>query len=248
MAGLDGDTKLLVNFDGADAATAASDQSDSNHSLNFNGTAQLDTAYPKWGSAALLLDGDSDYLTLADSPDWDLSGVVADDWTVDFWIKDAVGNPADNTILYQYQDDNNRWNLFFPDIGGQGRFTFQFILAGANLVYLQHAAASISDTDYHHCALIKVGSEYGLYIDGSQVAYVQSTGTGTLAGTLLVGATYYSTAYGAYWNGWLDELRFQKSNYFGAAPDAGLANTFSVPTGPYSRVTAKPRSQAIFIT
>ena len=53
---------LLLPFDGSDTATSTSDESDNSHTITFGGTAQLDTAQKKFGTASLLLDGDSDYV------------------------------------------------------------------------------------------------------------------------------------------------------------------------------------------
>ena len=56
---------LLLPFDGSDTATSTSDESDNSHTITFAGTAQLDTAQKKFGTASLLLDGDSDYVKSA---------------------------------------------------------------------------------------------------------------------------------------------------------------------------------------
>src|SRR3990167_8964163 len=68
----DGNTKLWSGFEGADAAVAYSDLIEG--AYTFLGTAQLDTAQKANGSASLLLDGDSDYLTLPTSDSWNLAG------------------------------------------------------------------------------------------------------------------------------------------------------------------------------
>jgi len=54
---------LLLPFDGTDGATSTTDLSNENHPISFFGTAQLDTATKKFGTASLLLDGNSDYVT-----------------------------------------------------------------------------------------------------------------------------------------------------------------------------------------
>ena len=64
---------LLIPFDGSDTATSANDDSSNSHTITFAGTAQLDTAQKKFGTASLLLDGDSDYVTVGDSDHLDFA-------------------------------------------------------------------------------------------------------------------------------------------------------------------------------
>jgi hypothetical protein len=74
---------LLLPFDGADGATAATDYSPTPKTVTFAGNAQLDTANKKWGNASLLLDGTGDYLSIPDHADWDLG---TGDYTVEAWV------------------------------------------------------------------------------------------------------------------------------------------------------------------
>ena len=78
------DVKLLLNFNGSNAATTTTDASDSGHSITFNGTAQISTAQSKFGGSSVLFDGNSDYLTIADHADWDLG---SDDFTIEYWVR-----------------------------------------------------------------------------------------------------------------------------------------------------------------
>jgi len=56
------------------------------HSVSFYGNAQLDTADKKFGTAALLLNGDGDYLKIDSHPDFDFRSLWGR-WTIDFWAK-----------------------------------------------------------------------------------------------------------------------------------------------------------------
>ena len=55
--GINGNDKLICSFDGADEATAFT--AEIGGAFTFAGTAQLDTAQKKLGTASLLLDGNS---------------------------------------------------------------------------------------------------------------------------------------------------------------------------------------------
>jgi hypothetical protein len=73
---------LLAHLDGATSETA-----EIGGIFTFAGTAQLDTAQYKFGVSSLLLDGNSGYITLPDSADWNLG---SGDFTLDLWARWAT--------------------------------------------------------------------------------------------------------------------------------------------------------------
>lgn len=224
MAGLTSDTKLLLNCDGADESTDFDDQSAGNHTVTAVVTAQVDTAAFKWGTGSLLLDGDSDSLTVPDSADWDILGSSADSWTLDLWVKhdDHVG---EEIYLTQTEDAGNRWRFFHSHGSG-----VQFVSAGPGEVNTG-SGGEITNTNWHHAALCKVASEWGVYVDGTQVAHTSDSSTDTLGAILTIGENALA---GSYFDGHMDEIRVQHSNIFGAAPVAGLTDTITVPTAAYT--------------
>jgi len=215
---------LLLHCNGTDAATSFPDSSPSNHTVTANGNAQVDTAQSKWGGASALFDGTGDYLSIPDSIDWDIST----DFTIDLWVKhdDHVG--TENYIRQVEPGGNHdRWAL--SHYHGNGiRFYVRdegdFIL---NIDY----GGEITDTDWHHVAMCKVGNEYGIYKDGTQVAHTSDADTATFTGSLYIGGDGVHNDY--YFDGHLDEIRIVKSNPFGAAPVVGLTDKIIVPTRPY---------------
>ena len=60
-------TKLLLPFDGANAATTTSDLSNRNGTVSFNGNASLSTAQSKFGGSSMYFDGTGDYLRVIDT-------------------------------------------------------------------------------------------------------------------------------------------------------------------------------------
>ena len=230
IGGLNANTKLLLDLDGADTATSTTDASDSAHVISFAGTAQLDTSIKKFGSAALICDGDSDYISAPDSADWDVVG-DASDWTIDLWAAHAALTGGVNSQYYimQGEDGNNFWALRL-EAGPEDTLDF-IAFSTAPIVNLASAANIITDTNFHHISVIKVATEYGIYLDGVQVAYVNDASTDTYAGTLYMGANRGSNSF---FDGNMDEVRVQKENWFSAAPNVGLTDTITVPTGPYT--------------
>ena len=78
----------LLPFDGTNGATSTSDLSNRSGGVSFAGTAQISTAQSKFGGSSLVLDGNSDYLTISDSY-W-ASAIDSGDWTVEFWVRFAA--------------------------------------------------------------------------------------------------------------------------------------------------------------
>jgi hypothetical protein len=86
--------------------------------------------------------------------------------------------------------------------------------------------------------MCKVGTEYGIYVDGVQLGHDSSSYTNTLNGDLFIGRRGDSSNY---LTGWMDEIRIIHSNYFNASPNSGLTDTITVPTSAYAKDTWFPQ-------
>ena len=222
MPGNDANTKLLLHCDGADTSTTFTDASVAAHgNAGVNGTAQVDTSTKVFGTGSLSLDGDSDWLTYADSGDWDFLANNTDSWTIDMRVKlDQL--TGDNWLIGQSAASNAKWVLFHRNGNG---------LWGFSDGRLSFSGGEITDSNWHHVAIIKVANEFGTYLDGVQGGYGTGTGNGTYAGQLMIGRLEHQAQLV---DGHMDEIRIQKDNYFGAAPNAGKTDTITVPSYAYS--------------
>ena len=176
-------------------------------------------------------DGTGDWLTVPDHADWDILASSADR-TVGFWVRHT--NLSANQEVYISHNDgtfNNQWEL--NHLGGGAGITFATSLSGAALITMGARTAEITDTDWHHIALCKVGSLYGLYVDGALGQYGSDADTGSWNGALYISARGVS-ATRAPFTGNMDEIRIYNGNPFGASPDAGLTDTITVPTSQHS--------------
>ena len=235
---VDEDTKLYLPMTTQDQSGDGG--SDAYHLPDFIGTAQLDTAVTKYGTdtSSLLLDGNSDYVTLPDSADWDVCSDTTTDQTVDFWIKHATGTWNTNEFqLCQYESDNDRWMIFYSTTVGTKGFAFYFRTGGSYTIALT-MNTEFADTNFHHVAFIKKGgvssAEYAMYVDGIQYSYLDDNSTDTLAGVLNIGNYKTGGPSTAYTNGNMAHTRIQASNIFGASPNVGKTDTITVPTAPYT--------------
>jgi len=228
FSGNDAYTKLLLHFDGADEATATVDSSGSGHAVTFNGTAQLDTAQKVFGPSSLLLDGNSDYLSIADSDDFAFG---TDNFTIDFRVRFAALPSAggNQVILHQPGNPNTNWQIYLNNTGGTYYIIAVFINSNSFVGRYYLSFAAEADT-WYHIALVRDGAAGYLFNNGSMVGMTEATAfgvsdTGNSASDLYIGKALGALGMGSYLNGWIDELRVSK----------GIARwtTSFTPSGPY---------------
>lgn len=209
MAVDDSYTKALLHFDGADASTTFTDESGKSWTAASN--AQIDTAQSVFGGASGLFDGTDDYISTADSADWNLDdGSNANKWTIDCRVRFAAVNRS-HMICEQYVNVNSYWQfLVFYNPGVDTRVMFQLVAGGVVVVQIQYIWTPSANV-WYHLALVKDGTNgYAIFIDGTKVTgWDTATDTiGDLAGALTIGG---STNFTPYWMaGWIDEFRLSK--------------------------------------
>ena len=200
---------LLLPFDGSDTATSTSDESDNSHTITFAGTAQLDTAQKKFGTASLLLDGDSDYIQVADHDSFDFD---AGNFTVECWIRfAALGN---NTIFSHWANGTaTSMSYYLTYFNGSGILRLGHYLSGnADTSY----SWSPSTGTWYHIALERSGTTIKVYIDGTSVISVAASTTAlrNSEDPFRIGvfndASTGSPSLDWYFNGHIDDLRITK--------------------------------------
>jgi len=213
---------LLVAFDGVDGSTTATDDSNAAHSLTFNGNAQIDTAQSKFGGASLLLDGTGDYVTSADSADWNFTG----EFTIEAWVR--TGNPTANYCsISQYNTTGNNRSWSMEIFSSQLRFIYSTAGTDANIIDPTGDTVS-ANTWYHHCVDRDASGNLRLYVDGVMVH--KATGISSALFNSTQALTIGARATSLTWNGHIDEVRVTKgvARY---ASDSG----FTAPTAAYPR-------------
>ena len=233
MAGLDKNTKLFIPFDGTDGDTSTNDLA-RGHSITFQGNADLDNTYSKFGTTSGYLDGGTASFDVASSSDFDFFDNNTDEKTIDLWVK-HISTGGDQTYFFRISGDSLNYYVV-RHRGGSGTLILLYI-GGATVINTGYQPAGIiTDTNEHHWALVKKADVYAIYLDGVQKTYHQDTSTGTFTGTLNIGSQTVSSRF---MNAYIADLRYQVGNPFGASPNVGITDTFSVPT---SRYTILPNS------
>lgn len=154
LKGKDAYTKLLLHCNGADGSTTISDSSDAAQgNATVGGNAQLDTAQKQFGTSSLLLDGNGDYITFADSNDWNMADGA---FTIDFWIRTSVASL--DVIFEQYVDANNYVRLYHSGGGipWASTLTFEIVSGGATIVSVSRTTTSdFLNLTWTHIAVIR---------------------------------------------------------------------------------------------
>lgn len=213
---------LLLHCNGADTATTFTDNSPEAHSFSALGDAQIDTAQYKFNGSSLLFDGTHDNISSTD-PAMDFTT----NFSVDFFIRHSSVTGAQTYISY-WEDADNYWSLFKVATEAIG---FNLVSGSSSIVIATSAAAQVAIDTWYHIAGCKVGNEYGIYLNGAQIAHVSDADSDTFVSpTTYIGSR---TADDNEVYGWMNEIRICKSNPFNAAPVAGLTDKIQVPQQPY---------------
>jgi hypothetical protein len=178
---------LLMHCDGADTSTVFTDVK--GHTVTRSGSAAIRTAQSKFGGASVWFGG-SEYLTSADTADWDLLG----DFTIECWafrnntstIKSLVaGSPMSSNTFIAI---NNA--VPYHNIGGSGK----------------SGSTAINSLQWYHLAIVRTGSLIKFYINGINDATMDVTYATAISptGLWLGGQTTWLH------DGYLDDIRITK--------------------------------------
>jgi hypothetical protein len=199
----DANTQLLLHFNTLDSSSTTAPKI-----TTFVGTAQLDTAAGKfkYGTAALLLDGNSDSVTVPDSADFNFG---TGDFTIEAFVMFA-GIGAVQTLCGQYEDANNYW---FARIDAANKLQIMFVDGGVTMgdYIMTNAWAGLGINTYYHIAFVRNESNVYIFIDGTAQTVTTTTAilandVGDMAAILDIGKRNAAN----YWNGWIDEFRISK--------------------------------------
>lgn len=210
----DANTKLLLHFDGGEGSVAFTDSGNTTHTVTANGNAiqvighgadaagnvkTENTAY-KFGSTSAYFDGTGDYISLAGSNDWDI-GANADSYTVDFWVRFDT-HAGTEQLINTYGIDSKGW--FLRHGHGVG---FTFGIYNSAWIVLVEGGGEITDSDWHHVALVKDVNDYDIYVDGTSVNSATDSDRYSTSNSLTIGDSEGSSEP---FTGYIDELRISK--------------------------------------
>jgi len=226
------DTVLMLHANGADTSTTFTDDSDSAHTVTANNNAQLDTAQQKFGTASGLFDGTDDYLSTADSADWDFD---SGDWTVDFWVRfNSVA--ITQRFISQWETGDLNWNIGWLN---SNNLAFIYSTDGTTVANTFTFAWTPSTATWYHVAVVRSGADLEAFIDGTQIGITENVSTDAFFDatvSLLIGVN--TTGLLNDFDGWLDEIRVVKGT-------AVWTTNFTAPSAEYTACAASARNRLI---
>lgn len=226
MPGLTNNTKLLLHFDGINGDILTYDSSPENYTVVVSGNAKLSDSQKKWGTTSLILDGINSYVAITSNDnDFEISRYSY--FSYDFWLKH--NNIPSGRQAYFNNRESGTITINCENTETNDLEFYIYIVTGYKI---RMQTSGISDTNWHHIAVIKVNNNYGLYLDGIQKGYYLDSTAWELNNNIFrIGSIGGITGY---MNGYIDEFRVEHANYFNALPNSELTDTINVPTGAYS--------------
>ena len=201
--------KLHMPFD-----TDTADKSTVGRTITVNGTT-ISTSTKKWGAGSLSLPALSDYLTAAQSADFDFG---SGGFTVETWIK-TTQSTTYGTIAF-YANGFTGWVFMTTADGSKLRCA----VANGSAETVIEGTITINDGNWHHVAMTHDGATFRCFVDGVADTSVANTYNIASATTsLYIGR--WSTAIRAL-VGHIDDFRITKgvARYTGSYP---------IPTSPF---------------
>lgn len=201
---IDSYTKLLIPGNGTNGSTAITDSI--GKAVTVVGNTNISTAQSIIGGSSIYFDGSGDYLTLADSDDWNFG---SGDFTIDCWINSSITSGY-MQIIGQY--DTVFGNSSFVFCVNSNRLCFVIVNSSQTNNAINYTATSgdVCNGNNNHVCLSRSGSNYRIFLNGQQVGTTQ-TSSESLPNTstiLKIGKLRDDTTW--YFNGYLSHIRITK--------------------------------------
>lgn len=219
---------LMWNCDGTDGATSATEQSTIRASASFAGNAQLDTAQKKFGTASLLLDGNSDWVSFADIDDYSLGN---GDFTMEAWVRfnalPSASSSNGHCIAGHYRNtgDQRAWWWQFTTAN---QLAFNYNSNGTSGAAVNSACSdtpALSTGVWYHVAIVRDSGTLKHFFNGALLTAsntnISTTSIHNSTAQLRIGMLQsdgFESTEGRYFNGWIDSIRITKgvARYTGA--------------------------------
>jgi hypothetical protein len=192
--------------------------------ISSSGNAHIDTGEKKFGTASGSFDGQGDYLTVPNSPDFDFGYA---DFTIDGWFYFNANDVGYQCILDRRGTNPETGWIFYLEGNNQLSFlsTSKTGIGWDNAV-LHNTSVVPATGVWMHLAVVRNGDVFTMYQNGIAIksgTFSGSIGTQTVSPS--IGAGHASR--GNYFNGYMDELRISKGI-------ARWTENFTPPDEPYT--------------
>jgi hypothetical protein len=194
-------TKLLLNMADGQAIDSAAQ-----NNLTLYGTAKTSTAQKKFGTASLLLDGNSDYVAI---PAINLTG----SFTLEFFAYLSSWPNSSNFDMF-YGEASTVYMCFTSGINGSGSdrsIQLAYDPSDYSGIVQFNVNSAMNSGAWHHVAITKNSSNLNVcYIDGTAVTATNASMANTFSttGTHFIGRGYNPSYH--YFGGYIDDFRISQ--------------------------------------
>lgn len=200
QGGIDTYAKLMLHMDDV----GLSDSELVPKAVTINGGVSRSAAQSVFGGFSALFNGTTGYLSLADSPDWNL-GSSDFTWEGRLWLTNAAAADRGILSLQNATPSDNDCFVFFHDAGN---IRFLLFVASVPVINISVPSGMVSGT-WAPVALERYGDVFTIYVGGMVVG--TQTASVTIAnytGQLWLGCITSGGAPGRFFDGYMDEVRF----------------------------------------
>jgi len=192
------------------------------------------TSQKKFGTASGEFKGSGEYLSLANSNDFDFGSA---DFTIDFWIY-INGSQANDVGIINFGNTqggpaDTNWVIYFQSTTDIRFLTGGRLVGGSTEWDVNISFTGISTGTWLHLAVVRTGNDYKTFTNGVLGNTVtNSSAIQDINSSLEIGR-WVRTARTEYFNGCIDELRISKGI-------ARWTSNFTPPSSPYEVDTTAP--------
>ena len=199
-------SSLLMHFSGSNNSTTFTDSGPNSFTITSNNGAKITSSISKFGDTSGLFDGVDDYLSISGNT---VCNFGSSNFTVECWVR-LNAMPTSDAWPTNYSSHFVVITAGTPNLGdGIG-----FIIGQTKLIVQNNDSQIINATHgmttniWYHIAYVRSGNTLYLFVNGTQIG-----STASFSSAVGTGATTYigcETGQGAFFNGYMDELRVTK--------------------------------------
>lgn len=204
---------ILLPLNDSDGATSTTDFSSHSHTpFTFSASAQIDTAQSKFGTSSLLLDGNSDFITI---PDDAAFTVGSGDFTLEVHVRfnalPSTSTEQGYTMMSHYRNTTNQRSWFWGFTETDEMEFFWSLNGVATFSVITTDVPTLVVDTWYHTAMCRDGTTVRLFLDGTELTSSgDSISTSTLHNSTeapRIGNVDSSTNFRRFTNGWIDNVR-----------------------------------------
>jgi hypothetical protein len=190
---------LYLRGDATNGSTRIRDWSPSHKTVTVYGNTCNSTAQTTFPPTSIYFDGTDDYLSLADSADWDLGN----DYTIVVWFNSTTNSALARVLVGQFQDDSNFWAVYID-----GTILSYYVQTGGVWRQVSTVPFTFSANTWYQIVLKCVGGTITYYANGVSLGTTPTYNTDLSTPLWINGTRQAGTAH--LFAGYMDELAIWK--------------------------------------